>query len=130
MICQICSEAFEDASAFATHQKQCRVAPERMLNESAIRQHALRCSKQYRAGKFTRVGEDFITEVQIDVEHLVRNIKNQNATLHPPLYPDVDFTTGALMNKIEIQLNGLVARLIQSKVQKQPSCGCTLGRTR
>lgn len=106
------------------------VAPERLLNESSIREHALLCSKQYRAGKFTRVGQDFIDEVQTDVECLVRNIRGQTQTLHPTLAPSGKFTTGALIDKIEVHLNDLIGRIIQNKVQRQPSCGCTLGRTR
>jgi hypothetical protein len=38
--------------------------------------------------------------------------------------------TGALLDKIGVELNRAVCRLIQNKVQKQPSCGVTLGRTR
>lgn len=106
------------------------LAPERLLNESAIRAHALACSKKYRAGKFTRVGEDFITEVAIDVENLVRNIRSKDLTIHPALPVEGTFTTGALMDKIQVNLNDLIGRIIQNKVQKQPSCGCTLGRTR
>lgn len=103
---------------------------ERLLNETAIREHALKCSKLYRAGKFTRVGQDFVEEVQIDVECLVRNIHSKDATLHPVLPVEGKFTTGALMDKVEENLNGLIGRIIQNKVQKQPSCGVTLGRTR
>ena len=106
------------------------IASERLLNETAIREHALRCSILYRAGKFTRVGQEFIDEVQIDVENLVRGLRGQGATLHPELPPAGCFTTGALLDKIQVNLNALIGRIIQNKVQKQPSCGVTLGRTR
>lgn len=106
------------------------LASGRFLNESAIKSHALLCSKTYRAGKFTRVGADFMDEVKADVEALVRNIRNQYSTLHPALQSEAAFATGALMDKVEVSLNGLIARLIQNKVQRQPTCGCTLGRTR
>lgn len=116
------------------------LASGRYLNESSIRSHALRCSKQFRAGKFTRVGQDFLDEVKTDVEVLIRNIRNQcPVSLHEPLEPQelpeghglyCDCTTGALMDKVHTELNRLVCRIIQNKVQRQPTVGCTLGRTR
>lgn len=103
---------------------------ERLLNETAIREHALKCSKTYRAGKFTRVGQDFVEEVQIDVESLVRNIAFKDQTQDAVLPIEGKFTTGALLAKIEDNLNGLIGRIIQNKIKKQPSCGCTARATR
>lgn len=106
------------------------VASTRIVNESAIRQHALECSKRFRNGKFTRVGEDFINEVTIDVENLVRQLKSSNpAVLYDPLPPEGTFTTGALMDKVQANLNDLIGRIIQNKVRKQTT-GCTLSSTR
>lgn len=108
----------------------------RFLNEKAIREYALRCSARFRANKFTRVGEDFIDEVKADVEATVRELRKQCATtLHAPLYAQTvedppDFVTGAMLRKIEVEFNGIVARIIQNKVQRQPTVGKTLGRTR
>jgi|ERR1044071_1587259 hypothetical protein len=102
----------------------------RLLNESAIRQHALECSKRNRAGYFTRVGEDFIQEVQTDVDCLIRNIRNKDGCLHAVVPVDGNFVTGNLMEEIQIELNGLIGRIIQNKVQRQPTKGCTLRATR
>lgn len=105
----------------------------RFLNESAIRAHALRCSGAFKGGRFTRVGQDFLDEISADVEMLVRNVRNQHPTkLFGPLEPDENTScvTGALSAKVSVELNRLVCRLIQNKVQNQPSCGKTLGRTR
>jgi hypothetical protein len=107
----------------------------RYLNESAIHAHALQCSKSYRAGKFTRVGGDFVDEVKADVEALIREIRGKYKTLHPALSLSVAssnsaFTTGALSDRVMAELNNAIGRLIQNKVQRQPSCGKTLGRTR
>lgn len=111
------------------------VATTRLLNESAIREHALRCSKTYRANKFTRVGQDFMDEVHVDIDNLVRNVRNQFPTLHPPLHNDgievgYRFVTGNLIQKINGELERAIGRLIQNKVQRQPTVGKTLGRTR
>lgn len=108
----------------------------RYLVESAIRVHSLECSKKYRAGKFERVGEDFLNEVRADVEQLLREIENKFQTLHPALAqgsegdPQIQFTTGLLSARVDDILNRAIARLIQNKVQKQPTVGKTLSRTR
>jgi hypothetical protein len=114
-----------------------QIANTRLLNESAIREHALTCSAKYRANKFTRVGQAFLDEVATDVENLVRNVRSQFPTLHPPLsqgFPDTSkvpsLVTGALREKVISELNKAIARLIQNKVQRQPTVGKTLGRTR
>jgi hypothetical protein len=107
------------------------LASGRYLNETAIREQALRCSRDCRNGKFTRVGSDFVDEVKADVEALLRDLRGKAQTLHPPImFGDDSFVTGELMDKSRDILNELIGRMIQNKVQKQPSCGCTLGRTR
>lgn len=102
----------------------------RLLNESAIRKHALECSKRFRAGKYTRVGEEFLNEVIADVESLVRELRARYSnTVHPAMPPESNFVTGALMDKIAEELNNTIGRLVQNKVQKQ-TVGKTLTRTR
>lgn len=103
----------------------------RLLNESAVREHALACSKAYRCGKFTRVGQEFMDEVKADVEAMVRELRSKYQTLHPPLdLQEKQFITGALSDRVMHEINAAIGRLVQNKTQKQPSCGCTLGRTR
>jgi hypothetical protein len=103
----------------------------RFLNESALREHALACSDKFRAGLFTRVGQDFVDEVKADVEKLVRELRGKCPTFHDPLNPQrADFVTGLLADKILFEWNAMIGRLIQNKVQRQPSCGKTLRRTR
>lgn len=100
----------------------------RFLNETAIREHALRCSKAHRAGKFTRVGDEFVQEVKVEVEAFVRDLRSNRipTKLHDPLVPDdLCFTTGALMDTVQYALNRYIGRLIQNKVQSQTT-GCTL----
>lgn len=107
------------------------LASGRYLNESAIREHALACSKACKCGKFTRVGADFVDEVKADVEALVRKLRNEHPTLvHPQLPCESVLLTGALSDKVMEVINEVTARIIQRKVERQPSCGVTLGRTR
>lgn len=109
------------------------LASGRFLNETAIRDHALRCSARFKSNRFTRVGQDFIDEVRTDVEALIRELRNRQQTkMFEPLEPDENTCclTGALRDKVAVELNRLICRLIQNKVQSQPSCGKTLSRTR
>lgn len=107
------------------------LASGRYLNETAIREHALKCSATYRANRFTRVGEDFIDEVKADVEALIRDLRIKYPTLHPALPAENNtFTTQNLCDRIMPEINNAIARIIQNKTQRQPSCGKTLGRTR
>jgi hypothetical protein len=109
------------------------LATTRCLNETAIRNHALRCSARFRANKFTRVGEDFVEEVKADVEAIMRELRTKAKIYFPPneaLPPDETFTTGLLLQHADLTLNEIIGRIIQNKVQRQPTCGKTLSRTR
>jgi hypothetical protein len=103
----------------------------RLLNESAIRAHALQCSAKFRANKFTRVGEDFVDEVKADVEAFIRKLRMTCQTSpHDPLPPgDLCFTTGLLSDRVMGELNHVIARIVQQKVQRQPTVGSTLRGT-
>jgi hypothetical protein len=103
----------------------------RYLSERAVRNHALRCSAQFRAGKFTRVGQDFLDEVKGDVEAVLRELRNKVPSyMHDPLLRDETFITGLFDQRAASIFNDLIGRIIQNKVQRQPSCGMTLSRTR
>ena len=107
----------------------------RFLNESALRYHALRCSARFKGNRFTRVGQDFLDEVSADVEAILRELRSKHPTKQTgfdPLEPDENSScvTGALSAKVATELNRLICRLVQLKVQRQPSVGKTLGRTR
>lgn len=109
------------------------IANLRYLNESAIHAHALECSAKFRAGKFTRVGSEFVDEVKTDVECLLRDLRAKYpTTLHAPEEPaeGIQFVTGAMLEKVRAELDRAIGRLIQNKVQRQPSVGKTLSRTR
>ena len=107
------------------------ISSARYLNEAAIREHALECSANFRANTFTRVGEDFMNEVKADVEAALRELRNKTSTrMYPPLATAKIFVTGLFQERAGEIFNDLVGRIIQNKVQRQPSCGKTLGRTR
>jgi len=100
------------------------------INIAAVKRHALNCSNLFRSGKFHRVGEDFLTEIEAGAEAMVRGIGSaQKTTLHDPAATEEDFLTPELREAILREANALIGRLIQNTVQKQPSVGKTLGRT-
>ena len=109
------------------------MSDQRLFNRSAVKEHALKCSKEKRAGKFTRVGDAFIQELQADVEAIVRESLSRAFIEPSELVSPADgarFVTGELLAHLGEALNAAIPRLIQRKVQRQPSCGCTLSRTR
>jgi hypothetical protein len=107
------------------------LSSQRYLNESAIKSHALRCSARFKANRFTRVGEDFVDEVKTDVEAFLRELRAKSPTQTFEALPqDGTFVTGLLRDRAGQLLDDWVARIIQNKVQRHPSCGKTLGRTR
>lgn len=137
--CPQCGGTFYEDAAFEEHRRGCP-SPEdkqrcfslRMLNETAVRGHGMRCSQVCRNGKFTRMSPDFVEEVVADVEStFVRGIEVQaRTTLHEPVdVGDLWFLTGNLEQRILERVNRAVGRIIQNKVQRQTT-GCTLTRTR
>jgi hypothetical protein len=100
----------------------------RLLNQSAVKKHALACSKQLRAGSFDRVSQEFLDDIQSCADNMIREI---NAKFQPPIHAVVDmgdaqFVTGELLDKAKRILNQAVGRMIQAKVQRHPSIGKTL----
>jgi hypothetical protein len=126
----------EDSQADADTNPHAWTDNTRLVNESAIKEYALKCSAKFRAGKFKRVGSEFMDEVKADVEAAVRHLRGKYTTpVHEPLYTQdghecPKFATGNLLDKFEREVNEAIARIVQAKVQAQPSCGQTLSRTR
>jgi len=101
----------------------------RIVNRNAVKRHALKCAKQTKP-RFTRVGVEFLDEVEADVEALLRKIDGSSPILHRPLEPDASFVTCNFMAKVAARMNEVIASIIQRKVERQPSVGKTLNRTR
>lgn len=100
------------------------------LVQSAVRKHALACSATHKRGRFTRIGEDFLIEVESDVEAIVRELNAKIPLTLEAVSTEEVFVTGAMLEKLKAAMNGVVARIIQNKIARQPSVGCTAGRTR
>jgi hypothetical protein len=102
----------------------------RHLNRAAIKEHALECSKKCKNGKFKRVGSDFIDEVEAEIEAVVRKISASEPKpgVFPTVQTELKFATGELAGTVRDRLNDLIARVVQHKVERQPSIGQTLMR--
>lgn len=103
------------------------------MNKALLKEHALECSKVCKLGKFKRVGADFIEEVEADVEAIFRELERKCPVQWPTTVevPEgkhlLDLSDRTRLHEI---FTNLVARIIQRKTERQPSCGQTLSRTR
>lgn len=101
------------------------------MNNVAVKDYALKCSAEIKHGKFTRVGSDFLAEIQVEFEAIIRGIGGK-ITLN---FPEVTRDERPLLDlsdrtKLYDVFTRLLTRLIQQRVEGQPSCGQTLGRTK
>lgn len=93
-------------------------APAPLFNRRAIKRHALKVSKQVRAGKFTRVSEDFLNNVCAAAESrwraLLAEVPNES---FGQVEPTEQFLTSAGKKKLAENFNVFIAREVhrQSK---------------
>lgn len=98
-----------------------------IINRSAVKKYALKVSAEKRAGKFNRVSEEFLTQVEADLDSSIRAL-----TLSE--YPDMVkpdekanwFITGQALKKTEERMNMLARVIVYRKVMRHPTVGCTL----
>lgn len=102
--------------------------PQSVINRSAVKAFALKVSKERRAGKFTRVGEDFLDQIEAEVEAVIRGISGL-AQWDQFVKPDESLrglTTGAALDKVREKLEEKTILITHGKVMRHPSIGCTL----
>jgi hypothetical protein len=98
-----------------------------VINRSAVKAFALKVSKERRAGKFTRVSENFLTQVEADVEATIRRIFSGPVQLETcPDEGHAIFITGEAASRMREKLNAEAASLISRRVMRHPSVGVTL----
>lgn len=96
-----------------------------VLNRASVKRYALKVSAQRRAGKFTRVGEEFYERCEARLETALRGIANLHGTDESPSSENT-FITTTTRSKAEEMLEILSRRIIFSEVLRHPSMGCTL----
>jgi hypothetical protein len=95
-----------------------------VINRSAVKEYALKVSAERRAAKFSRVSEEFLQAVEAEVASAIRQLAYP---VNDPVPGDArEFITGAAMDKLRERLNERARAIIQGKVQRHPSIGCTL----
>jgi len=98
-----------------------------VINRSAVKAYALKVSKERRAGKFTRVGEDFLDQIEAEVEAVIRQTAGGPSS--DVVIPDPDhdvLITGTALQHFKEKLAFRALVIVQSKVMRHPSIGCTL----
>lgn len=98
------------------------------INRNAVKNYALECSEAMRAGKFTRVGESFLEEIEMEVESAIRGI-NQTLAVdrQPRAFDDIEFVhPNAVIDAVMRALNNRVKMTIARKVHRLPSVGVTI----
>lgn len=96
-----------------------------VINRSTVKAYALKVSAERRAGTFTRVSEEFLIAVEAQVEAAIRQLA---PPVESPVLPDDDreFITGRALDNIREKLNDRARAIIQGKVMRHPTIGCTL----
>lgn len=99
-----------------------------LINRSAVKKYALKVSAAKRAGKFTRVSEEFLTQVEADLDSSIRQlaIVAYPTDITTPEDGADWFITGQALKKTEERLNMLARVIIHRKVMRHPTVGCTL----
>lgn len=100
--------------------------PQSIINRSAVKAYALKVSKERRAGKFTRVGESFLEQIEAQAESVIRQVVVGEPVDIVQPEDDRLFVTGAALDKFQAKFNERVRAIIQSKVVRHPTVGCTL----
>jgi hypothetical protein len=97
-----------------------------VLKRALVKRHALACSQTFRRGKFTRVGQDFIDEVQGEFDSLLRQFVLPLTDDTPPPPAPAGLLSREARAKVIESAELLAARLIERKVRRHPAMGKTL----
>lgn len=98
-----------------------------VINRSAVKVYALGVSGKHRAGKFTRVSEEFLTGVEAEVEATIRRMA-PSESIHGTAdgAPALDFTTKHARERMVERLEEATRSIIYKRVMRHPSIGQTL----
>jgi len=95
------------------------------LNRSSVKYYALEVSTRVRAGKFKRVSPAFVSQVEAELENIIRGIGGTEDS--EDISWDWDFfNRKQISSRLFEQLNRAVRKIILRKVRGYPSKGQTL----
>ncbi len=90
-----------------------------------MKAYALKVSAERRAGKFKRVGKEFLDGVEAELSAAIRGIGYGSPEIAPD--PDADWViNGRTLRTAEERLNDLTLVIVAKKVMRHPSIGKTL----
>lgn len=109
-------------------ENQTRTRNITVLNRSTVKAFALKVSKEKRAGKFTRVSEEFLISCEAQLESEIRAIITSTFPADEFVRPDDEgtFLTRVAREKMEERFEERALRIIHNKVLRHPTRGCTL----
>jgi hypothetical protein len=95
---------------------------------SLIKKQALACSRLRRANKFTRVGADFLQQVEAEIDAHLRKLhaSPDQLVVGELVEPVAILYTPDAKERILAAFNRLIAARVQSRVHSHPSIGKTL----
>lgn len=93
-----------------------------------VKRQALLCSESFRAGKFRRVGADFLEQLEADVDAQIRRLTADPDRLVDTalVEPIGKLYTPEAEEKLLAAFNRLIAALVHQRVRRHPSLGRTL----
>lgn len=95
------------------------------LNRSSVKYYALEVSTRVRAGKFKRVSPSFVSQVEAELENIIRGIGGAEDS--EDISWDWDFfNRKQISSRLFEQLNRAVRKIILRKVRGYPTRGQTL----
>lgn len=109
-------------------ENQTRTRNITVLNRSTAKAYALKVSKEKRAGKFTRVSEEFLISCEATLESEIRNVVTNTCGNDEFIRPEdgETFLTRVAREKLEEKWEERALRIIYYKVLRHPSLGVTL----
>jgi hypothetical protein len=115
------------ADRFMSTENEPQLDPYPNINVAAVRRHALACSEILRAGKFKRVGSDFLDYINTQAEIKIRQFRLNRIDPKELLGSEENFLHGTVSaEKLVEQLNLFIAETIQRRVRSHPTVGQTL----
>jgi hypothetical protein len=96
------------------------------IKPALVKRQALLVSSKLRAGKFNRVSQDFLDQVEADVDTLLRRLVMESKTQDPILAPVGKLFTPLAEDAILAFFNQRIAVIVQNRIRQHPSVGKTL----
>lgn len=89
-----------------------------LLSRAALRHHALKVSQQCRQGKFTRVSQEFMDNVEAAIDSKLRSLLAGVSNPYGQVEPEKTFLTPAGRRKLLASFEKFIAREVHRQADK------------